>query len=179
MIGAVACLYTRRELATLAAACGSLLACASAPLRSDPHLLLNTKPELLERVSMEGRFLAIPARGKVTVVDFWSTACAPCLALMPELESLWREHQNDDVAVIGIAIDDNPGLVSRAMKVRGISYPNVIDDDSASLQGAYRVDKLPRTLVFDRGGALRFTLVGEHASDFGAVRTTVKDLLAK
>ena len=45
-------------------------------------------------------------KGKVLVVNFWATWCAPCVAEMPGLEKIQREYADRNVAIVGIGIDD-------------------------------------------------------------------------
>ena len=56
-----------------------------------------------------GEWISVPVPGKVTVIDFWSTTCEPCIREMPVLERLWRESDPAKVQVVGVAVDEEPG----------------------------------------------------------------------
>jgi thiol-disulfide isomerase/thioredoxin len=68
-------------------------------------------------------------RGKWVLVNFWATWCPPCLAEIPELNSLHNAHKDSDLVVIGIAMDSGSDkIVADFAKARGISYPVVLGD---------------------------------------------------
>jgi thiol-disulfide isomerase/thioredoxin len=153
--------------------------CASTLPPSEPHALLGRTPAPAERPGLGGDFVTVPAHAQVTVVDFWATYCEPCLAVMPAYEALWQEHRADGLVVIGVAADDNPGLVAERLRAVQVTYPNLLDDDQRSLQGAYHVTDLPRTFLFDRKGRLRLVLTGGSAEDAEQMRAGVEVLLAE
>ncbi len=43
--------------------------------------------------------------GKVVVLNFWATWCAPCTAEMPTLEALWRAYRDRGLVVVGVSVD--------------------------------------------------------------------------
>jgi thiol-disulfide isomerase/thioredoxin len=128
--------------------------------------------------AIDGRAVKLPAVGQVTLVDVWSTSCKPCLESMPSLEALWKAQKAQGLVVIGVAVDDNPGLVVEQIKRLGITYPNVIDADG-SLQAALRASVLPQTLLIDRAGKVRFALQGGSPADVATVRQAAEALLAE
>ncbi len=127
------------------------------------------------QVTLAGATQDVPARGKVTVVDFWATTCVPCQALLPELEGLSRDLGPRGLVVVGVAADDNPGLVQGHVKKLGLTYPQIVDD-SATLRGAFHVTRVPQTLVLDRGGRVRFVLTAGEGSS-SRLRAAVEEAL--
>jgi len=182
MVGAMAKLASQRRralglMALLWAA--ALAACGPALPYSEPHPLLQQIPKAHSHPGLDGGFVEVPAAGKVTLVDFWSTSCEPCLRLMPSFQALWQEHRRSGLVVIGVAVDDNPGLVQNRLNSMNISYPNVLDDDAGTLRGAYRVSEVPRSLLFDRHGRLRMVRSGSAEDDAAELRQGVLALLAE
>ena len=113
----------------------------------------------LAQIDAQGRpgapFTLADTRGKVTVLDFWATWCAPCLASMPGLEKLARTHA--DVAVVTINIDD--AVAARALFDRhGYTMKLLADDGDASER--YGVSSIPHTVVIDRHGLVRHVVRG-------------------
>jgi len=116
----------------------------------------------LPRIDRAGKLGAPVAltesRGKVTVLDFWATWCAPCLASMPRLEKLARD--NPDVAVVTINLDDPAG--ARALFDEHAYTMTLLSDDGDASQ-RYGVSSIPHTVVIDRRGVIREVVRGTGA----------------
>jgi thiol-disulfide isomerase/thioredoxin len=99
-------------------------------------------------------------RGKVVLVNFWATWCAPCLAEMPELVRLQKEHRARGLQVIGVAHPTDEALqVRKVIKRLKVSYP-VFFGDEKTLDLFDVADVLPVTVVVDRSGKVRGRIVG-------------------
>lgn len=168
----------RNPLAVLAigAVC---LGCGPSLPASSPHPLLSKNPEAIEQPTLDGELVSFPKPGNVTVIDFWSTICEPCLKMMPAMEDLHRAHGKTGLTIIGVAIDDNPGLVDERLKKLGVTYANVLDDAGSTVRGAYQVDELPQTFIFDKKGALRVVTKGGDEADVAKIQDAVEFLLSE
>src|SRR5438094_940479 len=104
---------------------------------------------------------AIP-QGKVTVVDFWATWCAPCRYSMPRLQSLWTEYKARGVELYSVDTDDpapdRDTQVRKFLSSNGLSFPVALDDGSAT--DAFSVANLPTMLLLDRSGHVVWSHVG-------------------
>lgn len=98
-------------------------------------------------------------RGQVVLVNFWATYCLPCVEEMPSLERLWREGRDRGLVVVGISIDDEPGVVKRFRGQHRLSFP-VAHDAGKLVASRYGTDKVPETYVISRSGELRAKVVG-------------------
>jgi peroxiredoxin len=99
-------------------------------------------------------------RGKITVLNFWSTSCAVCL---DEIGDLIRVHNDGKAVVISIALEKNPDYVNRFLKERGILYTVALGDDDVFSR--YDGFAIPYTLIIDRSGAIRKRVYGRIHSD--------------
>jgi cytochrome c biogenesis protein CcmG, thiol:disulfide interchange protein DsbE len=101
----------------------------------------------------------IAVRGRITVVNFWATWCAPCREEQPVLQSLWRDVRDEGVAVVGVNYRDDPAAARAWVREFGVGYPSVSDPD-----GSYAADfgftGLPATYVADERGQLRYRFYG-------------------
>jgi thiol-disulfide isomerase/thioredoxin len=107
------------------------------------------------------QMVSVPKKGQVTVAYFWGTHCVPCKATMPELEKRYQAKKGKGLALVGIADDDNPGVLAKYLADNKINFPIVLDGQSRQFFGHYQCNEVPLTLVFDRAGALRMAIDGK------------------
>ena len=101
-------------------------------------------------------------RGKVLVVNFWATWCAPCREEIPEFVKFQSAHGPRGVQFVGIAVDTSERVAIYA-KEMGINYPLLIGGLEAmelAREVGDRAGVLPYSLVIDRSGRVVSTTVG-------------------
>ncbi|HWE23080.1 MAG TPA: TlpA disulfide reductase family protein [Myxococcales bacterium] len=103
---------------------------------------------------LDGTGHASIGKGRVTVVDFWATWCAPCRISMPRVQAIWREYRARGVDLYSVDTDDPSAeretQVWSFLHSNGLTFPVVLDDGSA--ESAFAVSVLPTMVVVDRGG---------------------------
>ena len=116
-------------------------------------------------------------RGKVVMLDFWSSWCPPCRAEAPGLSQVYREYRDRDrdVEFIGMAIWDEPRAVGDHVREFDVPYPNALDD-KGEIAIDYGVAGIPEKFFIDREGNLVRSFVGP--TDAGALREVLDELLA-
>jgi thiol-disulfide isomerase/thioredoxin len=99
-------------------------------------------------------------KGKVLLINFWATWCAPCRAEMPDLAKLQKEYERRGLQIIGIAHPPFKGQTVRRMaKQLKVNYPILLGTPGVSAE--YGVsDVLPVTFVVDRDGKIRARILG-------------------
>lgn len=131
---------------------GSKARLAQAPGRTAPSVTLPL---------LEGGKSSI-SQGKVTVVDFWATWCAPCRASMPRVQQLWKEYHPRGVELYSVDTDDaGPDRVPQVQEFllqNRLDFPVVLDDGSASQ--AFSVSSLPTMMLLDKQGQVVWSHVG-------------------
>jgi uncharacterized protein (TIGR03435 family) len=115
----------------------------SAPSLS-PKLLLNAP----EGASVEWGDL----RGKVVVIEFWATWCAPCIASIPHLNDLAERFQGKDVVFISVTSEPQR-TVEPFLKRKPIKGWVALDTDDRAGK-TYGVDSIPRTFIVGRDGKI-------------------------
>ena len=139
-------------------------------------LLDKNAPEFA-RTGLDGGEVDLASyRGKVVLLNFWATWCAPCQVEMPVFASWQRQYGPRGLQVIGISMDDHAGPVRRLAARMKIDYPIVMGD--AKLGERYGgVLGLPLTYLIDRKGVVRAEFQGE--SDLKAMEARLTALLAQ
>jgi peroxiredoxin len=90
--------------------------------------------------------------GKVVIIDFWATWCAPCRKGIPDLVSIQNEFK-DDLVVIGISLDPpaTQDELAPFIKQYGINYPVVLGNIKVS--DAYgNIQAIPTSFIIDQEG---------------------------
>lgn len=145
----------------------------------DGKVLAGPAPNFtLEDIS--GKSLSLSdVKGKVVVVDFWATWCAPCRMSIPELVDLQEKYKAKGLVIVGISVDDEKvskgELVAFKEKMR-INYPILRANDKVYVDYFGRTSgfSIPTLFVIDREGKVRNRLVGFEP---GVVEKTVQSLL--
>jgi thiol-disulfide isomerase/thioredoxin len=90
--------------------------------------------------------------GKVVVINFWASWCAPCVSEAPELEAVYAAHKDGGVAFLGINVRDERDS-ARAFARQHTTYPSIVDTSSRLVLGfAVHPNAIPSTIVLDRQG---------------------------
>jgi thiol-disulfide isomerase/thioredoxin len=97
--------------------------------------------------------------GRVVILDFWATWCAPCKAEIPGFIELQREYGNRGLVVVGVSLDEEgPAKVRQFMTHFGMNYPVVLGD--AELMKDFGGTAIPTTVIIDRSGNIVARHVG-------------------
>jgi thiol-disulfide isomerase/thioredoxin len=92
-------------------------------------------------------------RGRVVLLNFWATWCAPCREEMPALDALQRGRGGDAFAVVTVATGrNNPDQMKRFFEETGVTALPLHADPRSALARAAGILGLPVTLVLDREG---------------------------
>jgi thiol-disulfide isomerase/thioredoxin len=99
-------------------------------------------------------------KGKVVLLNFWATWCAPCRAEMPDLVKLQKEYETRGLQVIGVTVPKYTRAAVRQVARRlKLNYPVVYG--SRELVAEYGASEvLPMTIVIDRAGKVRARILG-------------------
>jgi thiol-disulfide isomerase/thioredoxin len=129
--------------------------------------------------TLEGDEVALSGlKGKVVLLDFWATWCAPCREAIPHLIDLHRTFGQNGLEVIGMNVDQGDReTVLRFVKSMDIPYPILITPDE--VQRKYGVVSLPTTLLVDREGKIRQKFLGFTSEISKRLTATVEELTAE
>ena len=102
-------------------------------------------------------------RGKVVLVNDFASWCGPCLAETPHLVEVYNARA-DEVAFIGLNLQENQDAVAAYRDDFLVSYPLVLDPDG-QLTEIYRPIGLPTSWFIDPAGIVRYVHAGPMTSE--------------
>jgi thiol-disulfide isomerase/thioredoxin len=125
-------------------------------------------------------------RGSITVIDFWGTWCAGCIAELPSLEAVHKQYLKDSrvqFLLVNPEIEgDTPDKISNFLQHRSLSIPVALVADRLyfELSEKLQSDGLPLLIIIDRRGHVRFRKNGYISPDktINGLRNQVDTLLA-
>ena len=118
-------------------------------------------------------------RGKVVLVNFWASWCAPCVDELPVLGALARDAQaRGRLAVVGVNYKESLDTIERFTAAHPIGYP-VLRDRSGEMFKRWTAGVMPTTILVDRQGRARWRSAGEIAPDDPGLKQAIAALLAE
>jgi peroxiredoxin len=107
-----------------------------------------------------GRKLSLTEfRGKVVLINFWATWCPPCRDEIPSMESLQRQMDKNEFAILALSVDDSWDQVNQFKNQSGFDLP-VYADFEKKISSLYGTFKYPETYVLDREGIVALKIIG-------------------
>lgn len=161
----------RLSFAALVAACFAL--CARAEIKVG-----DTFPALapVGLVNLAGG--DVPAmNGKVTLVDFWASWCAPCKASFPAMAKLHAEYAPRGLQILAVSVDEKPNAAVAFWKKMAPPFTALHDHD-LKLINQVGVPTMPSSYLVDRAGHVRYVHAG-YQGDLTELRKEIDSLLAE
>lgn len=142
---------------------------------SAAHPLLHQPAPTFSRTDLDHKTLDLKSyRGKVVLLNFWATWCAPCQLEIPHFVAWQKQYGPRGLQIIGISMDDDPALVRTLYQKLHLNYPVAMGD--APLGKLYGgVLGLPVTFLIDRNGQVQAQFQDE--TNLGTIESAFQALL--
>jgi thiol-disulfide isomerase/thioredoxin len=101
-------------------------------------------------------------KGRVVVVNFWASWCGPCRVEQPDINAAWELFPADEVAVIGVNIEDTRANALAHLEEFGVPYASLFDpaNELAGRFSGIGARTIPTTLFLDADGQVAARLLG-------------------
>lgn len=117
-------------------------------------------------------------KGKVVLLDFWATWCAPCRESIPHLVQLQKSYQEKGFQVIGLSMDKGDGTaVEKFVRSMEIPYPVTMTPEEVARN--YGVSSLPTTILIDRQGKIRDKIIGFSSATASQMAAKIEELVSE
>lgn len=124
-------------------------------------------------------------RGKVLLLEFWTTYCSPCIAMLPELKALYGKWNRSAFEIIGISLDETlkskspEDLVRSFVSEHQIPWPVAIAGKGmeSEIAQAYNLDGFPISILLDQAGRI-ISIDGPNAA-VGRTARVLQGLLSQ
>lgn len=134
---------------------------------------LNTPAPDFVLKDLQGARQALSAyKGKVVILNFWSTTCPPCVQELPSLNELSREQKQSGLVVLGIALDPAEKPVRELVGKLRLEFPIMLDSTKDVYFDSYGLFGQPVSVIVDRSGLVREKIIG--AVDWNAPQVRAK-----
>ena len=117
-------------------------------------------------------------KGRVTLVNFWATSCATCVAEMPKVIATYDKYHSKGYDTLAVAMSyDPPSYVVNYAETRKLPFNVAIDNTGAVAKAWGNVQLTPTTFVVNKRGEVVKRYVGEP--NFAELHQLIEKLLAE
>lgn len=129
------------------------------PFPGEPQTRMKFLPDF-EATTLAGeRLTAQGLRGKVVLLDFWATWCAPCVQSLPSLRELSQQLEGEPFFLLSISADRAAGPVRKFVKKNQMTWPQVWDKGNV-LRTKLKVSSFPTYMLVNGEGEILYTTTG-------------------
>ena len=168
----------RRVLLAGSLMLGAVMTCPpiAVSAASLPTLVGRDAPDFVLK-ARDGRNLRMSEfRGQVVLVNFWARWAGDSRQEMPALDRINTTYNRAGLVVLGISVDEDLARAHQFADAMKVSYPLMFDRDEGVAR-AYLLEKMPMTILVDRGGVVRYENFGFKRGDERAYLDHIRELL--
>ena len=134
-------------------------------------------PDIALTGAFGGEGLLSDYQGRVILLNFWATWCAPCVTEMPDMQRLYEQLGDEHFEIIAVSLDhEGAGVVQRFAERHRLTFTLAIDPEGRSEQ-AYRLTGLPETYIIDADGIVRHRILGAREWTHPESRRLITELM--
>jgi cytochrome c biogenesis protein CcmG/thiol:disulfide interchange protein DsbE len=155
----------------------AILAVGALHAEQPGNSLLRKRAPQFARKDLSGMQVDMRAfRGRVVLLNFWATWCAPCQQELPRFAVWQKQYEASGLQIISVAMDDDQEIVRTAARTLDLKFPVIMGDERlGSLYGG--ILGLPITYLIGRDGKVSARFEGE--TDLDAMENQIQALLKR
>jgi peroxiredoxin len=124
-----------------------------------------------------GSVSLVSLRGRVVLLNFWATWCAPCEAEMPAMQRLHAALAGKDFALVAVSLDTGRDEVEKFRQRLGLTFPIALDP-AKDVSTAYQTYRYPESYLIDRDGKILSRYVGPRDWDSAVYLDRIRRVIA-
>ena len=138
--------------------------------------LINRQAPRFVRPDVNGKRIDLEDyRGKVVLLNFWATWCAPCRVELPAFSSWQGRYGQEGLQVIAVSMDDDSAPVVKAVSRLQLNFPVLMGNEKLGSEYG-GVLGLPITYLIGRNGKIAVRYAGE--TDLDQIESKIRELLS-
>jgi peroxiredoxin len=111
--------------------------------------------------------------GKIVVMDFWASWCAPCIAYIPKMREHYNKYKDQGVVFVSVSIDEDEIRWKRAMNEQQMEWKQVITPGGLSKEEGvtplFNITSIPYLMIVDQQGMIAAPLDAYHKDEMEKV----------
>jgi thiol-disulfide isomerase/thioredoxin len=116
------------------------------------------KPVDLHFTAVDGREVDVSKmKGKVVLIDFWATWCAPCVGEIPHVKEAYDKNHTNGFEIVGVSLDQEKGSLTEFVSGHKMEWPQYFDGQGwdNKMAGQFGITSIPAMWLIDKKGNLR------------------------
>ena len=117
-------------------------------------LRVGSNPPKVELPNREGRYINSKMfEGKLVLLEFWASWCAPCRSMNPELLKVYNEFSRENFEILGISIDKDKTAWKKAIEEDKLEWTQTIDSTREIIK-SFKISGIPFNVLLNRNGKI-------------------------
>jgi peroxiredoxin len=137
---------------------------AAMPAGAAPRFIGQSAPDFALPAALGSNVRLSEYRGQPVILAFWSSRCGLCARQLSVLDRYYGTYRSSGLIVLAVSVDDDPQHAQDYAHAHATAFPLLLDPAKA-VSRAYGVERLPTTVLIDRGGVVRFLHSDDGAGD--------------
>ncbi|MEK7727238.1 MAG: TlpA disulfide reductase family protein [candidate division KSB1 bacterium] len=144
---------------------------------ASPEIKTGAKARDFTLTSFRGKEISLSGlRGKVVLLNFWATWCAPCREELPELSLLQENLGKRGLVILAVSVDNDLENAKSFAKKHNLKLETLWDREK-KVTKLYDPETMPSSYLIDRNGNLRYVHSGYDEKEWKRILHEIDELL--